>query len=118
MNPQVGQSTNLLLKQLVEATSGLGLSFITEAPQDGFRYSRVNGAWVRTPEPIIDGIVPTFADLPLGLTSPGLFDAYLVMEASGTFFVSRKPAGLYVRTAQTGTPDDWVYAATLTDSEV
>lgn len=116
MAPSVGQSTNLLLKQLVEATAGAKL--IQDAPNDGRQYLRVNGEWVLAPEPIIDGIVGTYADLPVTKDSPAISDAYLVMEASGTFFVNRHPAGIYVRTGNNGNLADWVYAATLTDSEV
>jgi len=118
-SPQVGESANLLLKRLVDATRAIvspGAS-VEDAPQDGRQYARVNGEWRLLPDPVIDGVVETYSQLPIALGSPKLGDAYLVMSASGTFFVNRKPAGLYVRKAVLGQLTDWVYAGDLTDSE-
>lgn len=118
MNPQVGQSANLLLRQLVAATSAIAVIGIEEAPQDGRQYTRVNGAWVPVAEPILDGVVDTYANLPVALNAPKVGDVYLVMAASGTYFVNRHPAGLYARVTNHGNLSDWQYEATLTDSEV
>lgn len=120
--PQVGDSANLLLTKLVLATqalvaSGVTIQMFEDAPQDGNNYVRKNGSWVQVADPIVDGIVQTYENLPVDIGSPALEDVYLVMEATGVYFVSRHPAGLYVRTAMNGELADWTYAATLTDSE-
>jgi len=62
------------------------------------------------------GEVATYADLPLDGTAP-LNNAWLVREASGTWLIARKPAGIYIRTATGGTDrnDDWTYAGILPD---
>jgi hypothetical protein len=64
----------------------------------------------------IDGEVATFNDLPLDGSAP-LDNAWLVREASGTWLIARKPAGIYVRTATGGTDRDadWTYAGILPD---
>lgn len=116
--PQVGQSTNLLLKRLVEATEALVASSLQDAPQDGQQYARVNGQWVAIPDPVVDGVSATYDELPVAVGSPEVGDVYLVMEATGVYFVNRHPAGLYIRTGNNGNLADWVYAATLEDSEV
>lgn len=109
--PQVGQSANLLLKQLIEATQALTLGYVQDAPQDGKQYSRVNGAWVQVaiPEPVVDGIAATYASLPVTVGTPKVGDAYLVMAGTGVMFVNRHPAGLYIRVANNGNLNDWVY---------
>jgi hypothetical protein len=64
----------------------------------------------------IDGEVATFNDLPLDGSAP-LDNAWLVREASGTWLIARKPAGIYIRTATGGTDRnaDWTYAGILPD---
>ncbi len=64
----------------------------------------------------IDGEVATFTDLPLD-GSAALNTAWLVREASGTWLIARKPAGIYIRTATGGTDRnaDWTYAGILPD---
>jgi hypothetical protein len=64
----------------------------------------------------IDGEVAAYANLPLDGTAP-LDSAWLVRTASGVWPVSRKQAGIYIRTAMGGTSidDDWTYAGTMPD---
>lgn len=64
----------------------------------------------------IDGEVATYNDLPLDGTAP-LNSAWLVREASGVWPVSRKQAGIYIRTATAGSSRDadWTYAGTMPD---
>jgi hypothetical protein len=63
----------------------------------------------------IDGEVATYTDLPLD-GSAALNTAWLVREASGTWLIARKPAGIYIRVATTGTrATDWTYAGILPD---
>ena len=64
----------------------------------------------------IDGEVQNFSALPETLGSPAVDSAYLVREAEGTWLLGRKPAGIYIRTANTGTrADDWTYAGAFPD---
>ena len=64
----------------------------------------------------IDGEVATYADLPLDGTAP-LNSAWLVRTASGVWPVSRKQAGIYIRTATGGSSRDadYTYAGTMPD---
>jgi hypothetical protein len=64
----------------------------------------------------IDGEVATYADLPLDV-SAALNSAWLVREASGVWPVSRKQAGIYIRTATGGSSRDadYTYAGTMPD---
>jgi hypothetical protein len=64
----------------------------------------------------IDGEVATYADLPLDV-SAALNSAWLVRTASGVWPVSRKQAGIYIRTATGGSnrDSDYTYAGTLPD---
>jgi hypothetical protein len=64
----------------------------------------------------IDGEVATYTDLPLD-GSAALNTAWLVRQASGTWLIARKPAGIYIRTATGGTDRDadWTYAGILPD---
>ena len=64
----------------------------------------------------IDGEVATYADLPLDGTA-ALNSAWLVRTASGVWPVSRKQAGIYIRTATAGVSRDadYTYAGTMPD---
>ena len=64
----------------------------------------------------IDGEVATYADLPLDGTA-ALNSAWLVRTASGVWPVSRKQAGIYIRTATGGSnrDTDYTYAGTMPD---
>ncbi len=64
----------------------------------------------------IDGEVATYADLPLDGTA-ALNSAWLVRTASGVWPVTRKQAGIYIRTATLGSnrDSDYTYAGTLPD---
>jgi len=64
----------------------------------------------------IDGEVATYNDLPLDGTAP-LDSAWLVRSASGVWPVSRKQAGIYIRTATAGSSRDadYTYAGTMPD---
>ena len=64
----------------------------------------------------IDGEVATYADLPLD-GSATLNSAWLVRTASGVWPVTRKQAGIYIRTASGGSSrdDDYTYAGTMPD---
>ena len=64
----------------------------------------------------IDGEVQNFSALPQTVGSPAVDSAYLVREAEGTWLLGRKPAGIYIRTANTGTrASDWTYAGEFPD---
>ena len=64
----------------------------------------------------IDGEVATYADLPLD-GSAALNSAWLVRTASGVWPVTRKQAGIYIRTATGGSnrDSDYTYAGTMPD---
>jgi hypothetical protein len=62
----------------------------------------------------IDGEVQNFSALPETIGTPAVDSAYLVREAEGTWLLARKPAGIYIRTADTGVrADDWTHASAL-----
>lgn len=64
----------------------------------------------------IDGEVQNFSALPETLGSPAVDSAYLCREPEGTWLLNRKPAGIYIRTANTGTrANDWTYAGEFPD---
>jgi hypothetical protein len=63
----------------------------------------------------IDGEVQNFSALPTS-TPPAIDAAYLVREAEGAWLLARKPAGIYIRVATTGTrATDWQYAGEFPD---
>jgi hypothetical protein len=63
----------------------------------------------------IDGEVQNFSALPTS-TPPAVDSAYLVREAEGTWLLARKPAGIYIRTDDTGVrADDWTHAGAFPD---
>jgi hypothetical protein len=63
----------------------------------------------------IDGEVQNFSALPTA-NPPAIDSAYLVREPEGTWLINRKPAGIYIRVATTGTrATDWTYAGILPD---
>jgi hypothetical protein len=62
----------------------------------------------------IDGEVQNFSALPETIGTPAVDSAYLVREAEGTWLLARKPAGIYIRTADTGVrAADWTHASGL-----
>jgi hypothetical protein len=64
----------------------------------------------------IDGEVQNFSALPQTIGSPAVDSAYLVREAEGAWLLARKPAGIYIRTANTGVrADDWTHASAFPD---
>jgi hypothetical protein len=63
----------------------------------------------------IDGEVEYHGDLPVGLGVPAIDSAFLVRKGSGLYFISRKPAGIWVRELNNGNLDDWKYAGTFSD---
>ena len=64
----------------------------------------------------IDGEVQNFSALPETLGTPAVDSAYLVREAEGTWLLARKPAGIYIRTADTGVrAADWTHAGAFPD---
>jgi hypothetical protein len=85
----------------------------------GLRYNPFNGSFdfTRSPASYMDGEVATFADLPLSATAAPLNSAWLVRQASGVYFLARKPAGIYIRTATGGTDRnaDYTYASAFPD---
>ena len=63
----------------------------------------------------LEGEVQNFSALPTS-TPPAVDAAYLVREAEGTWLLSRKPAGIYIRVATSGTrATDWQYAGEFPD---
>jgi hypothetical protein len=64
----------------------------------------------------IDGEVQNFSALPQTIGSPAVDSAYLVREAEGTWLLARKPAGIYIRTGNTGVrANDWTHAGAFPD---
>jgi hypothetical protein len=67
------------------------------------------------PDQYIDGEVEFHGDLPVSLGVPAINSAFLVRKGSGVYFISRKPAGIWVRELNNGNLDDWKYAGTFSD---
>ncbi len=63
----------------------------------------------------IDGEVDTHADLPITVGTPALDSAYLVRDGSGLWLLTRKPAGVYIRTGNAGALADWTYGGEFAD---
>jgi hypothetical protein len=60
--------------------------------------------------------VQNFSALPETIGTPAVDSAYLVREAEGTWLLARKPAGIYIRTADTGVrAADWTHAGAFPD---
>jgi hypothetical protein len=66
------------------------------------------------PASYIDGEVEFHGDLPVTAT-PAINSAYLVRKGSGVYFLTRKPAGIWVRELNNGNLDDWKYAGNFSD---
>jgi hypothetical protein len=85
----------------------------------GLRYNPFTGSFdfTRSPGSYLDGEVATYDDLPLDTAAAPLNSAWLVREASGLWLLTRKPAGIYVRSAAGGTDRDadYTYAGTFPD---
>ena len=93
------------------AGGGSGGGGIEEAPTDGTKYGRKDGAWVAVNDGIIDGEVDVHADLPVTVGTPALGSVYNVKETTGSwisFFTGgRKFSGLWRRISNDGDLDDW-----------
>jgi hypothetical protein len=63
----------------------------------------------------IDGDVEYHSNLPVTVGSPAVNSAFLVRKGEGVYFISRKPAGIWVRELNNGNLDDWKYAGTFSD---
>jgi hypothetical protein len=63
----------------------------------------------------IDGDVEYHSNLPVTVGSPAVNSAFLVRKGEGLYFISRKPAGIWVRELNNGNLDDWKYAGTFSD---
>jgi len=63
----------------------------------------------------LDGEVEFHGDLPVGLGIPAINSAFLVRKGSGLYFLTRKPAGIWVRELNNGNLDDWKYAGNFSD---
>ena len=85
----------------------------------GLRYNPFTGSFdlTRSPGSYLDGEVATYADLPLDTAAAPLNSAWLVRAGSGLWLLTRKPAGIYIRTATGGTDRDadYTYAGTFPD---
>ena len=63
----------------------------------------------------IDGDVEYHSNLPVTVGTPAVNSAFLVRKGEGLYFISRKPAGIWVRELNNGNLDDWKYAGTFSD---
>ena len=91
--------------------SGGGGGGLEDAPSNGTKYGRKDGAWVAINDGIIDGEVDVHADLPVTVGTPALGSVYNVKETTGSwiaFFTGgRKFSGLWRRISNDGDLDDW-----------
>ena len=62
----------------------------------------------------IDGEVEYHSNLPVAGT-PAVNSAFLVRKGEGLYFLTRKPAGIWVRELNNGNLNDWKYAGTFSD---
>ena len=85
----------------------------------GLRYNPFTGSFdlTRSPGSYIDGEVAAYSDLPLDAAAAPLNSAWLVRAGSGLWLLTRKPAGIYIRTATGGTDRDadYTYAGVFPD---
>jgi hypothetical protein len=63
----------------------------------------------------IDGEVEYHSNLPVTVGTPAVNSAFLVRKGEGLYFVSRKPAGIWVRELNNGNLDDWKFAGLFSD---
>jgi len=63
----------------------------------------------------IDGDVEYHSNLPVTVGTPAVNSAFLVRKGEGIYFLTRKPAGIWVRELNNGNLDDWKYAGTFSD---
>jgi len=63
----------------------------------------------------IDGEVEFHSNLPVTVGSPAVNSAFLVRKGEGLYFISRKPAGIWVRELNNGNLDDWKFAGLFSD---
>jgi hypothetical protein len=63
----------------------------------------------------IDGEVEYHSNLPVTVGSPAVNSAFLVRKGEGLYFISRKPAGIWVRELNNGNLDDWKFAGLFSD---
>ena len=85
----------------------------------GLRYNPFTGSFdlTRSPGSYIDGEVAAYSDLPLDAAAAPLNSAWLVRAGSGLWLLTRKPAGIYIRTATAGVSRDadYTYAGVFPD---
>ena len=85
----------------------------------GLRYNPFTGSFdmTRSPGSYLDGEVAAYSDLPLDTAAAPLNSAWLVRAGSGLWLLTRKPAGIYIRTATGGTDRDadYTYAGVFPD---
>jgi hypothetical protein len=67
------------------------------------------------PDQYIDGEVEYHSNLPVTVGTPAVNSAFLVRKGEGLYFISRKPAGIWVRELNNGNLDDWKFAGTFSD---
>ena len=63
----------------------------------------------------IDGEVEYHSNLPVTVGSPAVNSAFLVRKGEGLYFISRKPAGIWVRELNNGNLDDWKFVGLFSD---
>jgi hypothetical protein len=63
----------------------------------------------------IDGDVEYHSNLPVTVGTPAVNSAFLVRKGEGLYFISRKPAGIWVRELNNGNLDDWKFAGLFSD---